>query len=65
MLRNIKKKLKKMLKQKDEEMSKITITNLNNIINTYRKNLKNLEEIILTMKSKIKSLEEELKKKRR
>lgn len=45
-------------------MSEITITNLNNIINDYRKKLKNLEEENSSLKSKIKSLEEQLKKRK-
>ncbi len=45
-------------------MSEITITNLNNIINDYRKKLRSLEEENSSLRSKIKSLEEQLKKKK-
>ena len=45
-------------------MSDITITNLNNIINDYRKKLINLEVKIDSLKSKIRSLEDQLKKRR-
>ena len=46
-------------------MNNITITNLNNIINDYRKKLMNLEEENSSLKSRIKSLEEQLKKRRK
>ncbi len=46
-------------------MSEITITNLNNIINDYRKKEKDLKEKNSILKSRIKTLEEQLKKERK
>ena len=46
-------------------MENITITNLNNIINDYRKKEKDLKEENSTLKNKIRTLEEQLKKERK
>lgn len=46
-------------------MGEITITNLNNIIDGYRKRQKILEEEISTLKSRIEGLGQELKELRR